>query len=184
MASGIIEKGNSGLFDNEIEFNGKYATYVRFLKEEMGLFGTFREAYVTSAIIGFVNSCERTEDTSAKVQAASIFPNELTKRKTDLRFIYRMIMLLKEEENYSLEDYQNRTFKDDPEEDLEVIKSNMEIFNGFACGGIEYLYNKFQNCSRIEDVVDTLYELVHQFAADVGLIEGEDELPDFEPEFN
>ena len=35
MASGIIEKSNSGLFCNEIEMNGKYATMVRFLKEEI-----------------------------------------------------------------------------------------------------------------------------------------------------
>ena len=35
MAVGIVEKGNSGLFDNEIEFNGKYATMVRFLKEDL-----------------------------------------------------------------------------------------------------------------------------------------------------
>ena len=31
MALGIVEKGNSGLFDNEIEFTGKYATMVRLV---------------------------------------------------------------------------------------------------------------------------------------------------------
>lgn len=54
MASGIIEKSNSGLFCNEIEMNGKYATMVRFLKEEIGIFSTFREAYIAAAIIGFL----------------------------------------------------------------------------------------------------------------------------------
>ena len=49
--AGITEKSNSGLFENEVEFNGKYATYVRFLKEDIGLFSTFREAYVTAAVI-------------------------------------------------------------------------------------------------------------------------------------
>ena len=77
MAVGIVEKGNSGLFDNEIEFNGKYATMVRFLKEDLGLFSTFREAYVISSIVGFLNNKKYTEDNQEKVQAASIFPNEL-----------------------------------------------------------------------------------------------------------
>ena len=113
MAVGIVEKGNSGLFDNEIEFNGKYATMVRFLKEDLGLFSTFREAYVISSIVGFLNNKKYTEDNQEKVQAASIFPNELNKRKPDLRFIYRLIMLLKEEKDYTLEDYKNRTFRDD-----------------------------------------------------------------------
>lgn len=39
--AGITEKSNSGLFENEVEFNGKYATYVRFLKDDIGLFSTF-----------------------------------------------------------------------------------------------------------------------------------------------
>jgi hypothetical protein len=81
MALGIVEKGNSGLFDNEIEFTGKYATMVRFLKEDLGLFSTFREAYVTASIIGFLNNREYTDDNQEKVQPASIFPNELNKRK-------------------------------------------------------------------------------------------------------
>lgn len=149
----------------------------------MGLFSTFREAYVTASIIGFLNNREYTDDNQEKVQPASIFPNELNKRKPDLRFIYRLIMLLKEEENYTLEDYKNRTFRDDPEENMDVLKRNMEIFNSFACGGIEYLYDKFRDCDRVEDTVDTLYELLHKFSVDVGLIEGEDDLPDFEPDF-
>ena len=37
MALGIIEKSNNGLFENEIEFNGNYATMVRYLKETVGV---------------------------------------------------------------------------------------------------------------------------------------------------
>lgn len=184
MAYGIIEKGSNGLFENEIEFNGKYATMVRFLKDELGLFGTFREAYVISAIIGFVNEREMTRDNQEKVQAASIFPSELSKRKQDLRFIYRLIMLLRNEEDFTIDDYKNRTFKDDPEENMDIIKSNMDIFNSYACGGVEYLYDEFQNCQRIEETVDKLYELLHRFSSNVGLLEESEELPDFEPDFN
>ncbi len=184
MATGIIEKGSSGLFENEIEFNGKYATYARFLKEELGLFPTFREIYVISSIVGFINDRTETDDKQEKVQPASIFPNELNKRKQDLRFIYRLIMLLKEEENYTLDDYKNRTFRDDPEENMDVLKQNMEIFHSYTCGGLEYLYEKFQNCNRVDDTVDTLYNMLHDFSTDVGLIDGNDELPDFDPDFN
>ena len=184
MAVGIIEKGNSGLFDNEIEFNGKYATMVRALKEEIGLFGTLREAYVIAAIIGFLNDRNMTEDKQEKVQPASIFPTELVKRKKDLRFIYRLIMMLKEEEKFTLDDYKDRAFREDPEENLENMKQNMRVFNSYVCGGIEYLYELFENCNRNEDTVDVLYEFLHRFSIDVGLIDEEAELPDFEPDFN
>lgn len=184
MAMGIVEKGNNGLFENEIEFNGKYATMVRFLKEEIGLFTTFREAYVTSAIVGFINNSQNMDESKEKVQPASIFPNELNKRKPDLRFIYRIIMLLKEEDEFTLDDYKNRAFRDDPEDNAEMLKSNMQIFNSFACGGVEYLYEKFKDCSRLDDTVNILYDFLHQFSIGIGLLEGEDELPDFEPDFN
>lgn len=183
MATGIIEKGNSGLFENEIEFNGKYATMVRFLKEEIGLFGTLREAYVIAPIIGFINNREMTEDTQTKVQPASIFASDFTKRRPDLRFIYRLIMLLKEEQDFSIDDYKNRAFRDDPEENRDILKNNMKIFNSYACGGIEYLYELFEGTTRIEDAVDILYDLLHRFSVEVGLLEGEEDLPDFEPEF-
>lgn len=182
--AGIIEKGNVGLFDNEVEFIGKYATMARFLKEEIGLFSTFREIYVASAIIGFINNCEESKDNSEKVQAASIFPNELGKRKKDLRFIYRLIMLLKEEPGFTIDDYKNRAFRDDPEEHMETLRENMLIFNSCACGGLEFIYNKFVDCNRTEDVVDKLYEFVHGFGLSLGLIDGEDELPDFNPNYN
>ncbi len=100
--AGISEKGNNGLFGNEVEFNGKYATYARFLKDEVGVFQTFREVYVIGAIVGYLNNRTESKDEGDKVQSASIFPNELSKRKIDLRHIYRTIMLLKEEEGFTL----------------------------------------------------------------------------------
>lgn len=181
--TGIIEKGSSGLFDNEIEFTGKYATMVRFLKEDLGLFSTFREAYVTSAIVGFIYNCEEDAENDEKNQAASIFPSELNKRKKDLRFIYRLIMLLKEEPDFTIDDYKNRTFRDDPEEHAELLRNNMTIFNSYACGGLEFLFKKFSDCNEIEQTVDVLYKFVHEMSVDFGTIEDDTELPDFDPDF-
>lgn len=181
MANGIIEKSNNGLFDNEIEINGKYATMVRFLKEEVGIFSTFREAYLTAAIIGLLNSSKESVDNSEKVQPASIFPNELSKRKSDLKLLYRIIMLCEETPGYTIEDYMNRAFRDDAEDsNREKLKVNMTLFNSYACGGLEFLYNKFQNANKTDDVIDILYEYIHLFGVDVGLLDEEESLPDFD----
>lgn len=181
MANGIIEKSNNGLFENEIEINGKYATMVRFLKEEAGIFSTFREAYLTAAIIGLLNSNKESIDNSEKVQPASIFPNELSKRKADLKLLYRIMMLSEETPGYTIEDYMNRAFRDDAEDsNKEKLKANMALFNSYACGGLEFLYNKFQHTNKTDDVIDILYEYLHSFGVDVGLLDEEDVLPDFE----
>ena len=180
MATGIIEKSNSGLFDNEIEINGKYATMARFLKEDAGIFATFREAYLTSAIVGFLNKSKETKDNSDKVQAASIFPNELSKRKADLKLLYRIIMLVEESPDFTIDDYMNRAFRDDAEEsNKDKLKSNMALFNSYVCGGLEFLYNEFKDTKKMDEVINVLYEYVHAFAVDVGLLDDGGELPDF-----
>lgn len=183
MAASIIEKSNNGLFENEIEFTGRYATIVRHLKEDLGLFTTFREAYVTAAVIGFVNRKTETDGSNDKVQAASIFPNELSKRKHDLRFLYRIIMLVEDNPTFTIDDYMNRAFRDDAEEgNVDNLKQNMALFNSYVCGGLDYLNEKFGSLERADDIVDALYEMVHNFAVDVEVIE-DDGLPDFDPDF-
>ena len=183
MAANIIEKSNNGLFENEIEFVGRYATIVRHLKDDLGLFTTFREAYVTAAIIGYVNKRTEVDGSGDKVQAASIFPNELSKRKHDLRFLYRIIMLVEDNPTFTIDDYMNRAFRDDAEDaNSDNLKKNMAMFNSYVCGGLDFLKEKFGSLERTDDIVDTLYEMVNNFAVDMEVIE-DDDLPDFEPDF-
>ena len=183
MAANIIEKSNNGLFENEIEFNGRYATIVRHLKEELGLFTTFREAYVTAAIIGYVNKRTESDGSGDKVQSASIFPNELSKRKHDLRFLYRVVMLVEDDPTFTIDDYMNRAFRDDADDgNANNLKQNMSLFNSYVCGGLDFLNEKFGSLDRMDDLVDTLYEMVHNFAVDVEILE-DDTLPNFEPIF-
>lgn len=183
MAGNIIEKSNNGLFENEIEFTGNYATIVRHLKDNLGLFTTFREAYVTAAIIGYVNRRTESDSNGDKVQAASIFPNELSKRKHDLRFLYRIIMLVEDDPTFTIDDYMNRAFRDDAGDgNAEKLKQNMSVFNSYVCGGLDFLNEKFGSLDRTDDIIDALYDMVHNFAVDVELID-DDSLPDFEPDF-
>ena len=183
MPSGIIEKSNKGFFANEIEYNGKYATIARRLKEDLGLFPTLREVYVTAAILGFLHGRKETEDTTDKVAEASIFPAELNSRKADLRLIYRIMMLVEDEPSFSIDDYMNRAFRDDADtEHPENLKRNMAVFNSYACGGLEVMDEKFGALSNADEIADALYDFVHGFAVEIGLLDGE-ELPDFTPDF-
>lgn len=182
MLKGITEKSNNGLFENEIEFNGKYASYARFLRDDVGIFTTFRETYIVSAIVGYLNSVTESQDDTDKVQAASIFPTELDKRKHDLKFLYRLMLLTKDEEGFTPENYKDRAFRDDVEEHAEQLKSNMELFNSYVCGGVELLYEKFKNCDDEDKIAIALYDFIREFAEDIG-IEEAGELPDFTPEY-
>ncbi len=183
MASGIIEKGNNGLFANEVEFVGRYSFMARYLKDTIGLFSTYREIYVISAAVGlYLNKHEDTSLAEEKYQSSSVFPAELMKKRSELRFIYRIMMLSEEKDGKTIDDYMNRAFRDEADSDTtrDMIKENMRIFNSYACGGLEYLYRIFENQDTKEKMADTLYEFVHSAIVGCGYVEDED-LPDFSP---
>ena len=50
-----------GLFEKEFEFKGKHATYCRFLKDN-GIISTFRDVYLISSVIGFLNGAKADVD--------------------------------------------------------------------------------------------------------------------------
>lgn len=153
-----------GLFEEEFEYKGKHATFCRYLKEN-NIISTYREIYLLSAVVGFVNGRKAPVDKEEKIAEASILPSEIAKKKAELSFVYRVIMLLDEKEGFTVEDYKNRTFRDDSDEERpEKLKENMEIFNSYARGGVEILYNLFYDGDEKSQYADALYEFVHNFA--------------------
>ena len=79
-------------------------------------------------------------------------------------------------------------YEDDNAEDTEKdvnqsLKEKMKIFNSYACGGLEYLSEKFEGVNRDDDIVEIIYNLVHNFAIDINMLE-DDRLVDFTPEFD
>ncbi len=195
MKDRVVEFGNRGLWQNEIECQGKYSLIIHHLKE-IGLFSTNREAYIVAAILGLVNGRKVTYDVNEvmgekrkktdqndEVSEISIQPGDLVARKQDLRLIYRVAMLVEDNPSFTIEDYMNRAFRDDSDtENPENLKRNMAIVNSYVGGGLEYLDEKFGSLHDIEEVVDALYELVHGFAVEVELLE-DDELLDWDPEY-
>ena len=89
-------------------------------------------------------------------------------------------MLVKEEPNFEIDDYMNRTFRDGSEEDgYANLKDKMAIFNSYVCGGLEFLYDRFYNLHKKDDVINSVYELVHEIAINAGVLVPEG-LPDFD----
>lgn len=164
-----------GLFDKEYKFFGKHATYCRFLKDE-GIIKTFREVYLISTVIGFLNNTCSPIDKEEKVQEASILPSELMQQKDNLTFLYRIIMLTKEDDGFSIDDYKNRAFRDDvDDENPEKVKKNMELFNSYSRAGVEILYDKFKDGTNKKDYANILNQFLTEFCTDTTLILDEED---------
>jgi hypothetical protein len=43
----------------------------------------------------------------------------------------------------------------------------MKLFHAYVCGGIEFLYEKFQDCTTNDDYIEKMYEIVERFKHDL-----------------
>ena len=90
-------------------------------------------------------------------------------------------MLVKDEPNFSIDDYMNRAFRDGTDDDgFDGLKEKMSIMNSYVCGGLDFLYERFKDLNRKDAIIDSIYELVHNAAIEANFLELEG-LSDFSP---
>ena len=82
-------------------------------------------------------------------------------------------MLLEPIKDGEIKDYQDRTFKDDAnaERNPERLRENLETFNAYARGGLEFLYDKFKDCKSKKEAVNVLNDYLIEFYEDTNLIQ-------------
>ena len=60
--------------------------------------------------------------------------------------------------------YRATTFSEEKEEDREMIKNNMKIFNAYFYGGLEILHEQFvEQCITDDDYLKKIFDYVRHF---------------------
>lgn len=160
------------MFDRDYQLKGKHATYAKQLarhyRDNADAFKPFKrqiDVYMIGAIMGFLHGRPVPEDNTTKDDVsmlASVFIGENDK----CIFIYRMLMLLDETTGLTLEQRADRAFREDTDEQAKV--KNMNLFNSYVRGGIEFLYERFsEDCVTQDDYINKVYEIVDRFKYDI-----------------
>lgn len=157
------------MFDRDFQIRGKHATYAKHLvkhKDNTGfpIFNRYIDIYMIGAIMGFLHGRQAFEDSTVK-DDVSILASTVIAEKDKLQFIYRLIMLLDTTSGLTLEERINRAFRDDTNK--EAVANNMKLFHSYVCGGIEFLYEKFEDCVTKDDYVDRIFEIVNRVMSDI-----------------
>ena len=161
------------MFTSDILLKGKHATYANFLynsldqneesKNVAGVFDTLYDVYSTAAVIGLYFGLKADEDKEGKY-LKRIFAEKVIKEKINLEFIYRLVMLIDNSVNTN-EEKIARAFKD-PD-----TKENMELFNSYVRGGVEWLYEQFIHTANTrEEYLDKINDIVTEFNDEIRLI--------------
>lgn len=129
---------------DEMFFVGKHREYVDQLwtlnKIQESFFRRLVDLYAIAAIVGLkVNrkSEEVKDDSDIK---RTVQMKQLTENYQTLLPIMRLVLIMDNSRNLSLEQRLESAFIIPEDED--TYKANMELFNSYARGGVEYLYEK------------------------------------------
>lgn len=159
------------------KITGKHANYWKDLCELAGnvpdreqhsnfkIFNSYIDAYILCPLIGYQYSRKGIIDNSVSGEAGML-SEVITKRQRELKFVYQIIMLADEESEPDLYKriYRATTFSEEKEEDKEMIKKNMKIFNSYFYGGLEVLHEQFvEQCTYDDDYLKKMFDFVRRF---------------------
>lgn len=132
------------IFDKTIILTGKHAYYADMLKER-GFFNRILDVYINAPLVGLTYNRKSDKDRSPvyKDVDKKIFMEQISKELSTLEFVYRLTLLLDQQQSIPLEERVNRAFRDDAFDDIsKKHEENMSLFNSYVLGGIEILYEK------------------------------------------
>lgn len=158
------------LFSKTVVITGKHAQYMKALVNPFdtnlkhGFFKRNLDVYLIAPIIGKLYNRRADADTSIEGDT-KIFLEQLNGEIENLMFNYRLIVLLENRNEVELEERCNRAFRYD--KNMEKRQYGDKVFNEYALGGIELLYEKLiGESTSTDELVENAYTLVDSFNED------------------
>ena len=129
---------------DEMFFVGKHRDYVDKLwtqgKIQESYFKRLVDLYAIAAIVGLKAKRRSLEERDELDLKRTVQMKQLNENYQTLLPIMRMILIMDESRNMTFEEKLESAFV--IPEDYETYKANMDLFNSYARGGIEYLYEQ------------------------------------------
>jgi len=152
------------MFDKDFDLRGKHATYTKFLCNEAKVFKRYIDVYMVSVVIGFLYGSPKSRD--AAHDSANILAGVFANERAKCEFLYRLVMLLDETSEITVEARIDRAFRID-DSSVDDMKNNMDLFHSYVYGGIEVLYEKFLDCTTKDDYIDKIHDMVRIFEHEI-----------------
>ena len=141
------------MFETNILIKGKHATYLKFLSEKtkqlgegyakngIGIFKRYIDTFLVAALFGVMKGLRANEDKSSE-DKANILAEQLIKEKSNVEFVYNLVMLNDTSKGKTPDEKINWIFKEN---------GDFDLFMQYVRGGLEYLYDYFTDGAAIKD---------------------------------
>ena len=143
MARNKIEQSTYEYFKvDEMIFVGKHRDYVDKLwtqgKIQESYFRRLVDLYAVAAVVGLKAKRRSPEERDESDVKRTVQMKQLNENYQTLLPIMRMVLIMDDSRNMSFEEKLESAFA--IPEDYDTYKVNMDLFNSYVRGGIEYLY--------------------------------------------
>ena len=152
------------MFDRDQEFQGRHASYIKFLCNDKKVFNRYIDVYMLGAVMGILHARQAEPDKSSPDGAkilAGVFANERLK----CEFLFQLIMILDQSDPVSDEQRLDRAFRVDDSNPI-ALAGNMDLFHRYVRGGIDVLREEFAECTTDDDYIIKMAEIVALFDRD------------------
>ena len=154
------------MFDKEYSFRGSHAIKVDKLTAQFDANSTSKmfnrnvDIYVNAPIIGFLYGRKAPLD-KATNDTAKIMGDRVIYSKEDLKYNYRLIMLLDTKYEANSKERIDKAFR---HIGSDKAAPDEELFESYVRGGIDVLYEKLiVGASSSDDYVSKLYDFLEEF---------------------
>ena len=150
-----MAKNENKIYDyfkcEDFVFNGKYARYAdaMWTKNFIDKDDKLVDLYAVSAIIG-LRTERRREDDIDKTDKRTVQLAQIAHEYDRFKTIMQVILLVDDSRGMSPEEKVRIAFDQNPKTELRY-QEDMKLFNDYARGGLEYLYNKLVTRSTSPD---------------------------------
>lgn len=133
-------------FRKDVIITGRHAALVDEMWKqndiENSFFKRLVDLYTIAPVIGLRTGRKSPEDNSLE-NKRTVQLQQIMSRREDLLTIMKIILLADDEDNLTVEEKINRTFRGPSSE--EEFNKNVDLFESYVRGGIEVLYDKLIN---------------------------------------
>ncbi|WP_059170466.1 hypothetical protein [Bacillus sp. FJAT-27445] len=155
------------LFNKEYSFRGSHATKVteltaNFNEHSAKIFNRNIDVYLIAPMVGFLFGRKATIDKSSG-ETTKIFPDQLSREQTNLKYNYQLIMLLDKKNEPNFEKRLDRAFRNYGNESQETLNDE-SLYEEYVLGGIDLLHEKLiDGAINTEDYLNRLYDFLEDF---------------------
>lgn len=156
------------MFDKEYSFRGSHAEKVIKLTAQfdnnnsMRLFARNIDVYIIAPLVGFLYGRKANIDRSSN-ETTKIFPEQLAKEQTILKYNYQLIMLLDKQNEPSFDERLNKAFRYYGNGSPQTL-ADEQLYEQYVLGGVDVLYEKLIEYATVpDDYIRNLYDFLEEF---------------------